>query len=217
MPNTKLITLSDPRSPVAEAYRTLRTNLLLLSPEKPISAFVVASCAQADGKSSAAANLAVAFAQAGNRTILVDADMRRPAQSELWGISNEPGLSTMFTDDSLLSNPPLVSTEQANLSLLPAGAVPVNPADLLSGSRMDEIIGLLKARANYVIFEAPPVLAVTDGLLLGSKTSGVVLVVRAGKTLLNHTQRAREALARVNVRVLGAALTNARSSATLTY
>jgi Mrp family chromosome partitioning ATPase len=97
-----------------------------------------------------------------------------------------------------------------NLQLLPAGDNPPNPADLLSSKRMSDIIGLLKARANYILFDAPPVLAATDAALLGLKLDGALLVVRAGHTRRDHTTRAREALERVHVRLLGAVLTNAR-------
>lgn len=210
MPKANLITLTDTRAPASEAYRTLRTNLMFSSVDKPVTTLVVSSASQPDGKSSAAANLAVTFAQAGNRTILVDADMRRPQQHEIWGLDNTRGLSTLMTDDALLANPPFQATDVPNLSVLTAGALPNNPADLLSSQRMGEVIGLLRARANYVIFEAPPVLAVTDAALLGAKTDGLLLVVRAGQTRRDHTERARQALERVHVRLLGAVLTNAQ-------
>ncbi len=210
MSKANLITLTAPRSAASEAYRTLRTNLMFASVDKPVTAFVVSAASQPDGKSTAAANLAVTFAQAGSKTILVDADMRRPQQHDIWGLENTRGLSTLMTDDSLLANPPLQATDVPNLSVLTAGALPTNPADLLSSSRMGEVLGLLRARANYVIFDAPPVLAVTDAALLGAKTDGLLLVVRAGQTRRDHTLRARQALERVHVRVLGAVLTNAR-------
>jgi non-specific protein-tyrosine kinase len=148
MASADLIMLTAASSPAAEAYRTLRTNLMFSSVEKPITAFVVASAANADDKSATAANLAVAFAQAGHRTVLVDADLRRPQQHMLWDIEGVRGLSTMMTDDAALSSPPLVPTGVDKLHLLPAGAQPGNPADLLSSQRMSDILGLLKARAS---------------------------------------------------------------------
>ena len=200
-----LITLTDPRSAVAEAFRTLRTNLIF----KTLHTVMLTSAAESDGKSSAVANLAVTFAQAGNKTILVDCDMRRPSQHELWNVENTRGLALMMSEDTALSNPPLVETEVPNLSLLPTGALPTIPADVLSSPRMKEIIGLLKARADYVLFDSPPVLAATDAALLGSKLDGVVLVVRAGHTRRDQVARARQALERVQVPLLGAVLTNA--------
>lgn len=207
---TALITLTNPRAAAAEAIRTLRTNLMFSSVGKPIHTLLISSPAAADDKSELIANLAVTFAQSGNKTILVDADLRRPSQHTLWGIPNERGLSNMMLEDALLANPPLVAVKDvAGLQVLPSGALPPSPADVLASQRMSEIIGLLKARADYVLFDAPPVLAATDAAVLGNKVDGVLLVVRAGKTRRDDANRARQALERVNVRVLGAALTNA--------
>ena len=203
-----LITLTDPRSPVAEAFRTLRTNLML-NDTQVLHAVAMTSAAAADGKSEALANLAVTFAQSGHKTILVDTDLRRPTQHTIWGVPNESGLMAMISDDTKLANPPLIQTKVDNLSVLPSGPVPAIPADVMSSQRLSEIIGLLKARADYVLFDAPPVLAAADAALLGSKLDGLLLVVRAGHTRRDHVARAREALQRVNVSVLGSVLTNA--------
>ena len=208
MTTPNLITLTDPRSAVSEAFRTLRTNLMFSSVEHPIQTLLVTSAVDGEGKSDALANLAVTFAQAGNKTILVDADMRRPSQHEIWGVKNR-GLTTMMIDDASLSNPPLVETGVENLLLLPAGEEPPNPADLLSSKRMNEVIGVLKARAAYVLFDSPPILAATDAALLGVKVDGALLVVKAGYSRRDQTSRAHAALEQVNVRVVGAVLTNA--------
>ncbi|MEL6308234.1 MAG: CpsD/CapB family tyrosine-protein kinase [Chloroflexota bacterium] len=208
MATPNLITLTDPRSAVAEAYRTLRTNLMFSSVENPIQTLLVTSPVEGEGKSEALANLAVTFAQSGNKTILVDADLRRPAQHDIWGVAPK-GLTTMMLDDSALSNPPLVQTEVENLMLLPAGTDAPNPADLLSSKRMTDIIGVLKARANYVLFDSPPVLAATDAALLGIKLDGVLLVLKSGDSRRDQTTAARERLEQVNVRIAGAVLTNA--------
>jgi capsular exopolysaccharide synthesis family protein len=203
-----LITLTDPRSAASEAYRTLRTNLMFSSVEHPIQTLLVTSAVDSEGKSDALANLAVTFAQAGNKTILVDADMRRPSQHDIWGVKNR-GLTTMMIDDAAMSNPPLVETGVENLLILPAGEEPPNPADLLSSKRMIEVIGVLKARAAYVLFDSPPILAATDAALLGVKVDGALLVIKAGHSRRDQTNRARAALEQVNVRVVGAVLTNA--------
>lgn len=208
MVTPNLITLTDPRSPAAEAYRTLRTNLMFSSVENPIQTLLVTSPVEGEGKSEALANLAVTFARGGNKTILVDADLRRPAQHDIWGVENI-GLTRMMLDDAALATPPLVETEVENLMILPAGSDAPNPADLLSGKRMSEIIGVLKARANYVLFDSPPVLAATDAALLGIKVDGVLLVVKSGESRRDNTLSARQSLEQVNVRVVGAVLTNA--------
>jgi non-specific protein-tyrosine kinase len=209
MSTPKLIMLTDPRSAAAEAFRTLRTNLMFSSLEKPISTLLITSPAQGEGKSLLLANLAVAFAQSGNSTILVDCDLRKPSQHDLWGVPNERGLTTMLLEDSALATPPLVESSVPNLQVLPSGVLPPNPADVLSSQRMNEVIGLLKARAHYVLFDGPPVLAATDAALLGSKLDGVLLVIRAGHTRREHAVRARQSLERVHVRIVGAVLTDA--------
>ncbi|MEL6271658.1 MAG: CpsD/CapB family tyrosine-protein kinase, partial [Chloroflexota bacterium] len=193
-----------------EAMRTRRTNLLFTSVENPSPTLLVTAPAKAEDKSELLANLAVTFAQSGNKTILVDADLRRPQQHEIWGISNEQGLTTMMLEDAQLSSPPLVDVPDVNgLKILPSGGMPPVPADLLASARMNEIIGVLKARADYVLFDAPPVLAATDAAVLGNKVDGVLLVIRAGATRREDAARARQTLERVNVRIVGATLTNA--------
>lgn len=209
MVSTDLITLTDPRSNAAEAFRTLRTNLMFSSVEKPIHTLLVTSTSKADDKSIALANLAVTFAQAGNKTILVDSDMRQPMQHTIWGIGNERGLSSMMLDDTLLSNPPLQKTDVDNLLVIPSGQQPPNPADVLSSQRMNDIIGVLKARAAYVLFDAPPALAASDAIVLSTKVDGVLLVVRANDTRRDNVTSARHAFEQVHARVVGAVLTNA--------
>lgn len=206
---SNLITLTNPQSPISEAYRTLRTNLMFYSTEKPLHTILITAVSAPEDKSDVVANLAVTFAQSGHKTIIVDADLRRPSQHTIWGVSNERGFTTMMTDPALLANPPLIATKVENLSLLPSGALPPVPADILSNQRMSEIIGILKARADYVIFDAPPVLSATDASLLANKLDGAVLAVRAGKTRRDHLAQAQSALAKVHVRVLGTILTNA--------
>lgn len=209
MTTPKLITISEPRSAAAEAFRTLRTNLIFSGVERAVDTMLVTSAANGEDKSVVLANLAVTFAQGGNKTIIVDADLRRPSQHEIWGIPNERGLTSMILDSAALSAPPLVDTTIPNLSILPTGPLPPIPADVLSSQRMTEVITVLKARAHYILFDAPPVLAATDAALLGAKLDGVVLVVRAGATRRDHASRARQALERVHVRILGAVLSNA--------
>ncbi len=212
-----LITLKEPRSAAAEAFRALRTSMMFSSIDKPVSTLMVTSAAQSEGKSLIVANLAVTLAQSGNTTILVDADLRKPVQHEVWGIKNERGLTTMLLDSSAVATPPLVETEVPDLHILPSGPLPPVPADFLSSQRMSDVIGVLKARAHYILFDSPPVLAATDAALLGSKVDGALLVIRAGHTRRDHALRARQMLERVHVRILGAVLSNAPREATATY
>ena len=204
-----LITLTSPRSPAAEAYRTLRTNLTFTALDKPIETLVVTSAAPNEGKSIVLANLAITMAQGERRTILVDADLRRPGLHEIFGIANNRGLTTMIVEEGALDDPPLIDVGVDNLSLVPSGPLPPNPADILGSRKMEEVIAALKARADVVLFDAPPVVAVTDAAVLGTKVDGLLLVVCAGRTRREHAQRARELLERVHVRVIGAVLNDA--------
>lgn len=213
-----LITLKDPRSPAAEAYRVLRTSIQFAAIDSPIRTLVVTSPAADEQRSVALANLAVTMAQGGHETILVDADLRRPAQHAIWGLPNARGLTSMILDEGGITNPPLQTVGIERLSVLTSGPLPPNPADLLGARRMEEAIAALRERSDYVLFDAPPVLAVTDTALLATKLDALLLVVRAGGTRRDHAQRAKAVLARAHVRIIGVALTNApRDASTSTY
>jgi len=202
-----LITLTDPRSPVSEAYRTLRTNLSFSSLDEPIRTLVVTSPAPDEGKSTTVANLAVTMAQGGRSTIVVDCDLRRPALHKLFDCQVEPGLTNLLLEED--GQPALQQTQVEGLQLLSSGPLPPNPADLLGSQKIDKVIASLSGMADVVLFDAPPVMAVTDAAVLGAKVDGVLLVISAGKTRREHAERAKEVLERANVRIVGAALTNA--------
>ena len=202
-----LITLSDPRSPISEAYRTLRTNLSFYSVDDPIRSLVVTSPAADDGKSLVAANLAVTMAQSGRETILVDCDLRRPSLHALFGLEPEPGLTNMILGEQ--GAMPLQDTGVAHLHLLSSGPKPPNPADMLGSKRVDGLIADLLQTADFVIFDTPPALAVTDAAVLGAKVDGVLLVISAGRTRRDHAERAKETLEKAHVRIVGVTLTNA--------
>ncbi|HHN93664.1 MAG TPA: polysaccharide biosynthesis tyrosine autokinase [Anaerolineae bacterium] len=204
-----LITLTDPRSAAAEAYRTLRTNLTFAALDRPIETLLVTSASPDEEKSVVIANLAVTMAQGERRTILVDADLRRPRLHTIFGVSNERGLTTLIVEGTALDSPPLVDVGVENLHLVPSGPLPPNPADILGSRKMEQVIAALKSQADVVIFDAPPIIAVTDGAVLGTKVDGVLLVVSAGRTRREHVQRAVDILERVHVRVVGAVLNNA--------
>lgn len=209
--SANLVTLTDPQSPVSEAYRTLRTNLEFTALAGELRALVVTNPAANEGKSTALANLAVTMAQGGRSIIIVDEDMRRPAPHTIFGVAEAPGLSNALLDETLILNPPLVETGVAGLRLLPAGPRPPNPAELLGSPRMAQLIESLKQKAEIVLFDAPPVVLVTDAAILGARTDGVLLVLQAGKTKREHAARSRLLLEQVGARIVGTALTNARA------
>ncbi len=203
---TNLITLTDPRSPAAEAYRSLRTNLMFYSLDNPVKALVVTSPASGEGKSTVLANLAVTLAQGGHETVIVDCDLRKPGQHAIWGLKNERGLTTMMIEEGAA---PLQAVGVDHLQVLTSGPLPPNPADVVGSKRMDQVIETLKAKADYVLIDAPPVLAVTDAVLLSSKVDGALLVLRAGSSRRDHAARTKAELERVKVHIIGTVLVNA--------
>lgn len=208
-----LITLTDPRSPVSEAYRTLRTNLSFYSLDTPLRSLVVTSPAAGEGKSTTVANLAVTMAQSGRRTLLVDCDLRRPSLHELLDKPAEPGLTNVLLGET--EEIPIQPTAVDNLYLLSAGPQPPNPADMLGSRRLDTILARVVDEFDMVLFDAPPVIAVTDAAVLGAKVDGVLLVIQAGKTRRDHAERAKELLEKAHVRIVGATLTNAPKDRTV--
>jgi capsular exopolysaccharide synthesis family protein len=210
-----LITVADPRSPVSEAYRTLRTNLDFSSLDKPIKTMLVTSAGPEEGKSTVLANLAVTTAQAGRRVILVDCDLRRPTLHNIFNLKNDVGLTTMVVDDAAMESPPLRDTGVEGLQLVSSGPLPPNPSELLGSRRMEEIIAALLERADVVLFDAPPVVAVTDAAVLATKVDGVLLVVNAGGTKRDYARTAKARLEKVNANLLGAVLNNVRFDVSL--
>lgn len=211
-----LITLTDPSSAAAEAYRTLRTNLTFFAAlDKPIETLVVTSAAPGEDKSIVLANLAVTMAQGERRTILVDADLRQPSLHEIFGVANERGLTTMIVEEMALDAPPLLDVGVENLQLIPSGPLPPNPADILGSRKMEQAIAALQNCADVVLFDVPPVVAASDGAVLGTKVDGVLLVVRAGHSRRDHVQRTKDLLERAHVRIVGAVLKDAPRGVTL--
>jgi capsular exopolysaccharide synthesis family protein len=210
-----LITVADPRSPVSEAYRTLRTNLDFSSLDKPIKTMLVTSAGPEEGKSTVLANLAVTTAQAGRKVILVDCDLRRPTLHNIFNLKNDVGLTTMVVDDAAMESPPLRDTGVEGLQLVSSGPLPPNPSELLGSRHMEEIIAALLERADVVLFDAPPVVAVTDAAVLATKVDGVLLVVNAGGTKRDYARTAKARLEKVNANLLGAVLNNVRFDVSL--
>jgi len=206
---SSLIALRDPRSPAAEAYRTLRTNLQFSSLDKPLHTLLVTSSAPDEGKSLTLANLAVTLAQAEQRVILVDCDLRRPGLHSLFGLSNAEGLTSVILSQTEAPLP-LQATSVPGLSLLASGPLPPRPADLLGSRRMELLIKRLQTEADIVLFDTPPVTAVTDAAVLATRLDGVLLVFQAGKTRRERAREARRLLEKVKANIIGVVLNNAR-------
>lgn len=204
-----LITLRDPNSPASEAYRTLRTNIQFSSLDKPLRTLLMTSTAADEGKSTTLANLAITMAQAEQRIILVDCDLRRPTLHTLFELSNEQGLTNVILDQSDATLP-LQETPVSGLSLLSSGPLPPRPADLLGSKRMEAVIERIQNDADIVLFDTPPVTAVTDAAVLATRLDGVLLVLKAGKTRRDRAREARRLLEKVKANIIGVVLNNAR-------
>lgn len=203
-----LVTLREPSSPAAEAYRTLRTNIQFASLDKPLHTLLATSTAPDEGKSTTLANLAVTMAQSEQRVILVDCDLRRPTVHTIFGLPNEQGLTTlMLQADATL---PLHQTDIPGLLVLTSGPTPPRPADILGSKRMAAIIGQLRNQADIVLFDTPPINAVTDAAVLATAVDGVLLVFRAGNTKRDRAREARKLLDKVNANVVGVVLTDVK-------
>jgi non-specific protein-tyrosine kinase len=203
------VSLVQPRSPIAEAYRTLRTSIQFSSLDNPIRTLLVTSASPGDGKSTTLANLAIVTAEAGYRVIAVDCDLRRPTLHRIFGLSNERGLTSVILDEHLAEFP-LQETGVQGLQLLASGPLPPNPSELLGSQRMARVIAQLKEMADLVLFDSPPVVVVTDAAVLAARLDGVVLVVSAGRTRRDMARRAKAQIEKVNARLLGVVLNNVR-------
>jgi len=202
---SRLITHADPRSPVAEAYRSMRTNLAFARAQQSPQAIVVASPGPADGKSTTVANLAITFAQQGQRTLLIDADLRRAVLDKAFNVARSPGLSEVIIGEIALADA-VHETTVPNLSVVASGRFPPNPAELLGSARMHEILQEAKANFDVVLLDSPPLLAVTDAAIISTMVDGVVLVIRTERTKRDAVRRALGHVRSVRGRLLGAVL-----------
>lgn len=201
----RLITHLDPKSPVSESYRTLRTNLQFSRVEKSLKTLLITSSGPKEGKSTTSANLAIAMAQTGKKVVLLDADLRRPVVHSIFGIDKDDGLTNYLMND--ISYEKMIKKSIVdNLSIIPSGILPPNPSELLSSKRMEELIEKLKKDFDIVIFDTPPVIAVTDAAILATKVDGCILVVYSGQTKFDAVTRAKALIENVGARMLGALL-----------
>ena len=196
-----------PNSRLAESYRSIRTALLLSSADNPVKTVAVTSAMPGEGKTITTANLAITLAQSGKTVIVVDADLRRPRQHRVFKVKNTFGLTTYLTDSIEIKNV-VKSTEIDNLFLINAGPIPPNPAELLGSDKMTRFIRMMSEESDFVIFDLPPMLEISDALVLGAKVDGMVLVVWGDKTSREALKKAREKLDMLKVRTLGVVINN---------
>jgi capsular exopolysaccharide synthesis family protein len=203
----------DGHSYASEAYKALRTSLLFSTIDQQLKAIVVTSAEVGEGKSRTAANLAIVLAQAGHKTLLIDADFRRPSQHKVFGRIRNVGLSNLILQDATASDAIAIVEGEPNLWLLTSGPTPPNPSELLGSGRMRELMARLWAHFSYVILDTPPVNAVTDASILAAAANGTILVVEQRRTTFPAVQRAKQVLDRVGAHTIGVVMNKVRVSA----
>ncbi len=202
----RLIVQDDPKAVSSEAFRTLRTNLQFTSPDRKLRTILITSPGPDEGKSTVAANLAIAWAQSGSRVVLIGADLRKPILHRIFGVPSLPGLTGYLTENISLEKIIVPSRIVDGLDLIPSGPIAPNPAELLQSKRMDELLEQLGGSYDYIIFDAPPVVIVTDAAVLASKSDGTLLVIRSGDVPTEMALRAKALLENANANILGVVL-----------
>ena len=215
MTATTLVSLTDPTSESAEAYRALRTNIEFANVDTPVKTLLVTSAGPDSDKDVTLANLAVAMADGGQKVIVVDADLRHPSLHTLFGLNNDLGFTDMFRDEAHFNNPPLQPVSSASLQVLTSGPLPPIPSQILNSIKMYEALKKLTSLSDMVLFNAPPLMTVADASLLASKVDGTLLVVKAKVSKRDHVKGAKSRLEKVHANLIGAVLSNTELDSSL--
>ena len=208
--NSELLINNDPRSSLAEAYRQLRTSILLSTAGHAPKSLLITSSLPSEGKTTTAVNTAISLAQTGAKVLVIDADMRRPRLHSVFGVSNAEGLSTILSSD--LKTEDILNIIQyendSKLHLLPSGPIPPNPAELIGSEQMAKLLKAMGENFTHVVVDSPPIASFTDGVLVASMVDGVILVVHSGKSSRNVVRRSRQLLQDINAKIFGVVLNN---------
>jgi len=196
----------NPESAVAEAYRAIRTRIAFPADGKELRVIMITSTKKGEGKSSTAANVAISIAQTGKKVVLIDADLRRPALHQMFGVVNHTGLANYLANLSVEPQEVVRSLHIENLAFIPSGLTPPNPAELLTMPRMDELLEYLKQVYEVIIIDTPPALSVSDAQIVAAKSDGVVVVVEYGKVNRSNAKKVSFYLNQVNAKLLGVVL-----------
>jgi len=203
----ELIAAREPQSIQAESYRSIRTTLLVSSPPGRLKTILFTSPLAREGKSSTISNMGITMAEAGKRVVIVDSDLRKPKQDRIFGINSSggPGLSRYLSSDIEVADV-VKPTEMTNLHLIPSGPLPVNPIELLTSERMDTLVAYLKRSYDFILFDTPPLLAVSDALAMGLMADAIILITRAGQTPIPAIKQAKQKLDSHKLKCLGVIL-----------
>jgi len=207
--NLTIISQTTPQSPIAESYRTIRTNIQFASVSNDVKVMMTTSTAPGEGKTSTASNLAVVYAQAGQRVLLIDADLRKPDVHQRFGLSNLIGLSTLLIKDKSIAECIDVGNIP-NLSILTSGPVPPNPSELLSSRAFAEFIQQMRDEYDFIIVDSPPVLNLADALVLSHVVDGVVFIINSASTNRTHVKNSLASLEQIGARIMGVVLNRVR-------
>ncbi|MBC1417550.1 CpsD/CapB family tyrosine-protein kinase [Listeria fleischmannii] len=207
----KLITYANPSSPIAEQFKTLRAGIHFSSADHKYKTILITSTEPESGKSTVSANLAVVYAQHGQKTLLIDADMRKPTGHLTFGIRSNIGLSNLLASSDLAAEEVCSQTAIENLDILTSGTLPPNPNELLASKKMGQILEELASCYDQIIIDTPPILASSDALVLTSYVNGVILVLRSDKTLKERAKIAVEQLRNTHVHIIGTVLNYVKS------
>jgi len=203
--------MANPQSNSSEAYRKLRTNIQFSSIDSQIRTIMISSAISGEGKTTTIGNLAVAYAQVGKKVLLMDTDLRKPAVHRMFNVPNHIGLTSVLSSQYQITEV-LRETGVEGLHVLTSGPIPPNPSEMIGSRKMLALLEDLKEEYDVILFDTPPVLAVSDALIISSLVDGVILVVSAGKVKKDLVKKAKAHLEHVNARILGAALNNVQLS-----
>lgn len=206
MKKSKIFTTQNPKSPISEAFRTLRTNIQFSSIDKPIKSMVITSSGPGEGKSTVSVNTAITIAQSGKNVLLIDCDLRKPTLHKYFNMSSLKGLSNILVEDADYTNILYNTEEIEQLDIIGSGPIPPNPAELLGSKKMENFIEDMRKEYDMVILDAPPIGLVTDSAILSTIVDGTLLVCSVGEANINSATRAKELLEKVNANILGVVL-----------
>ncbi|MBM6615849.1 CpsD/CapB family tyrosine-protein kinase [Desemzia sp. RIT804] len=212
-----LITLMKPSSVISEEFRTLRTNIQFSMVDKKFTTLMFTSASPGEGKTTVASNVAVVFASQGKKVLLVDADMRNPSVHQQFNLLNHKGLTNLLTEEKVNIQDIVQQTVVKDLFVLTCGIIPPNPSELLASNKMDQLMDKLTNYFDLILFDLPPILAVTDAQVMANKTDGTIFVIRNGVAEKNNLYKAKELLEHVHANVIGVVYNDKKRSSESAY